>query len=220
MSLPGRVISAEELYDVAVTWPTRRVDEVRGRVMDFVTDEVRTPDGHTMVREYLSHPGGVSVIALGDDDRIAVVTQYRHPVGFTVVEPPAGLLDVAGEDFLLAAQRELAEEAELAARDWRVLVDIFSSPGGSSESLRIFLARGLTQVPRPDGFVLGGEEAHMELRWARVDDLVDGIFDGRLQNPTLAVGVLALHSAMRDGRLDQLRSPSAPWEARAVRAGR
>ncbi len=166
MSLPGTRISADDLYDLAVTWPTRRVDEVRGRIMRFVTDEVTTPDGHTMVREYLEHPGGVSVIALDEDDNVAVVTQYRHPVGFRDVEPPAGLLDVAGEDYLLAVQRELAEEAELAASDWRILADVFSSPGGSSESLRVYLARGLKRVPRPDGFVLGGEEAHMQLHWA------------------------------------------------------
>ncbi len=220
MSLPGTRISADDLYDAAVTWPTRRVDEVRGRIMRFVTDEVTTPDGHTMVREYLEHPGGVSVIALDEDENVAVVTQYRHPVGFRVVEPPAGLLDVAGEGYLLAAQRELAEEAEMAAADWRILADVFSSPGGSSESLRVFLARGLKQVPRPDGFVLGGEEAHMNLHWARLSDLVDGVFAGRLQNPTLIIGVLALHSAIRDGRLDQLRSPSEAWAAREVLARR
>lgn len=220
MSLPGTRISADDLYDAAVTWPTRRVDEVRGRIMRFVTDEVTTPDGHTMVREYLEHPGGVSVIALDEDENVAVVTQYRHPVGFRVVEPPAGLLDVAGEGYLLAAQRELAEEAEMAAADWRILADVFSSPGGSSESLRVFLARGLKQVPRPDGFVLGGEEAHMNLHWASLSDLVDGVFAGRLQNPTLIIGVLALHSAIRDGRLNQLRSPSEAWAAREVLARR
>lgn len=214
MSLPGTPIEAGELQDLALRWPMRRVDEVRGRIMRFVTDEVTTPNGHTMVREYLEHPGGVSVIAVGDDDRVAVVTQYRHPVGFLEVEPPAGLLDVAEEDYLVAAQRELAEEAELAASDWRVLADVFASPGGSSESLRVFLARGLRQVPRPEGFVLGGEEAHMQLRWALLGDLVDGVFSGRLQNPTLVIGVLALQTARQEGRLEHLRLPSAPWRAR------
>jgi ADP-ribose pyrophosphatase len=220
VSLPGTRIAADDLYDTAVSWPTRRVDEVRGRIMRFVTDEVTTPDGHTMVREYLEHPGGVSVIALDDDDNVAVVTQYRHPVGFRAVEPPAGLLDVSGEGYLLAAQRELAEEAELAGSDWRILADVFSSPGGSSESLRVYLARGLKRVPRPDGFELGGEEAHMDLHWARLSDLVDGIFAGRLQNPTLIIGVLALHTAMRDGRMDELRATSVPWPARDVLARR
>ncbi|NYK32443.1 NUDIX domain-containing protein, partial [Salmonella enterica subsp. enterica serovar Typhimurium] len=88
-------------------------------------------------RQYMSHPGAVGIIALDDQDRVAVVRQYRHPVRMVLVEPPAGLLDVEGEDFLAAAQRELAEEAMLSADDWRVLVDIVTTPGGCQESLRI-----------------------------------------------------------------------------------
>ena len=116
MSLPGSEVTPDELRDVRLAWPTRRVDEVRGRMMRFVTDEVTTPDGHTMVREYLEHPGAVAIIAVDDQSRLAVVIQYRHPVGYKEVEAPAGLLDVEREDPLAAAQRELREEAELAAR--------------------------------------------------------------------------------------------------------
>ena len=217
MSLPGAELRPDELHDVRLAWPTRRVDEVRGRLMRFVTDEVTTPDGHTMVREYLEHPGAVAIIAADKDSRVAVVTQYRHPVGFQEVEAPAGLLDVSSEDPLAAAQRELAEEVELAARDWRVLVDIFSSPGGSSESLRIYLARDLVQAPRPEGFVLGDEEAHMEVRWVALGDIVDGIYAGRLQNPSLVIGALSLTTALHEDRLDDLRPADAPWPARTGR---
>lgn len=220
MSLPGSELRLDELHDVHLAWPTRRVDEVRGRLMRFVTDEVTTPDGHTMVREYLEHPGAVAIMAVDDTSRVAVVTQYRHPVGYQEVEAPAGLLDVELEDPLVAAQRELAEEAELAARDWRVLVDMFSSPGGSSESIRIYLARDLVQAPRPEGFVLGDEEAHMEVRWAALADIVDAIYAGHLQNPSLVVGALSLTTAIHEGRLDQLRTPGSPWDARTVRANR
>lgn len=218
MSLPGCEISDADLRDVHLAWPTRRVDEVRGRLMRFVTDEVTTPDGHKMVREYLEHPGSVAVIAIDDQSRVAVVTQYRHPVGYKEIEAPAGLLDVAREDPLLAAQRELAEEAELAARDWRVLVDLFSSPGCSSESVRIYLARDLVQAPRPEGFVLGDEEAHMEVQWARLESITDAIFAGQLHNPSLVVGALSLATVLRENRLDTLRPGNAPWGARAVRA--
>ncbi len=220
MSLPGSELRPEELHDVRLAWPTRRVDEVRGRLMRFVTDEVTTPDGHTMVREYLEHPGAVAIIAVDDQSRVAVVTQYRHPVGCKEIEAPAGLLDVEAEDPLAAAQRELAEEAELAARDWRVLVDMFTSPGGSSESLRIYLARDLVQAPRPGGFVLGDEEAHMDVRWAFLKDIIDGIYAGHLQNPSLVVGALSLTTALHEGRLDQLRPGTSPWDARTVREDR
>ena len=86
--------------------------------------------------------------------------------------------------------------------------------------LRIFLARDLTAAPLPDGFVAHGEEAHMELTWARRADLVDAILAGRLQNPTMVAGVLALETARLSGRLEDLRPADAPWPARAVRAGR
>lgn len=218
MTLPGRPVTGAELADLAMSWPSVRTAAMPGAVSTFVRDEVSTPDGHTLVREYLTHPGAVAVIAMDEDERVAVVTQYRHPAGYRFVEPPAGLLDVVDEDSLLAAQRELSEEAELAAADWRVLVDVFTSPGCNQESIRVFLARGLTEVGRPDGFELHGEEAHMELRWAPLDELVDAIYAGRVQNPTMIMGTLALHAARLEGRLDSLRDPAATWPARTVKA--
>lgn len=218
MTLPGTPITGADLADVAMSWPSVRTATTAGRISNFVSDEVTTPTGDAITREYITHPGAVAVIALDDDDRVAVVTQYRHPAGFRFIEPPAGLLDVVDEDPLLAAQRELAEEAELAATDWRVLVDVFTSPGCNQESIRVFLARGLTKVGRPDGFELAGEEAHMELRWAPLSELVSAIYAGAVQNPTMVMGTLALHGALLDGRLDSLRTPDVPWPARAVKA--
>ena len=115
-----------------------------GKIGTFVEDQVSTPDGETMKREYLQHPGAVGIIALDDADRVALVRQYRHAVRHRLIEPPAGLLDVTGEDPLLAAQRELAEEVGLAAGRWHVLVDLFTTPG---------LARGAPadlSGPRPE----------------------------------------------------------------------
>lgn len=218
MTLPGTPITGADLADVAMSWPSVRTATTAGRISSFVSDEVTMPTGDAITREYITHPGAVAVIALDDHDRVAVVTQYRHPAGFRFIEPPAGLLDVVDEDPLLAAQRELAEEAELAATDWRVLVDVFTSPGCNQESIRVFLARGLTRTGRPDGFELAGEEAHMELRWAPLAELVAAIYAGTVQNPTMVIGTLALHAARLEGRLDSLRTPDVPWPARTVKA--
>ncbi|QCV88662.1 NUDIX hydrolase [Acidipropionibacterium jensenii] len=202
-------------WDHDETW---RVDShevlATGRVCDFVNDTITTPTGEQVARQYITHPGAVGIIALDDQDRVAVVRQYRQPVEMILVEPPAGLLDVAGENYLHAAQRELAEEAQLAASDWRILVDIFTSPGGSQESLRIFLARGLRPAPRPDGFVLEGEEATMSHDWEPLDDLVDAVFAGNCQSPTLVTGVTALVTARDRGVIDRLRPADAPWPVR------
>ena len=174
-----------------------------------------------MQRQYLLHPGAVGVIAWDEAaDRIAVVRQYRHPVAYRLVEPPAGLLDADGESWLSAAERELAEEAGLKAERWQVLVDVFTSPGAGQESLRIYLARGLSPAPAPEGFVAEHEEAQMDVCWAARSDLVTAILGGRLQNPTMVSGVLALEVARLSGQLDNLRVPDAAWPARTAWSAR
>lgn len=213
-------VSGGHVADSPSPWPVvEHTVLATGRVCDFVRDRVRTPDGGEMTREYMLHPGAVGIIALDEHDRVAVVRQYRHPVGFTLFEPPAGLLDHAGEDYLVAAQRELAEEAQLAATHWRVLVDIFTTPGGCEESIRMYLATGLSSTPRPDGFELEGEEAHMDAVWVPVDDLLDAVFAGDVQSPSMVTGILALAQARIRG-LDTLRAGDSPWPARAAWAAR
>lgn len=213
-----RELAAAELSDRAEFWP---VSDHRvlagGSVCDFVADTVQAPDGSQMRRQYTRHPGAVGVIAWDGEDRIALVLQYRHPVAHRLVEPPAGLLDHDGEDYLVAAQRELAEEAGLAAARWWVLVDMFTSPGATQEAVRIFLARELSTVPVPDGFVAESEEAAMEVAWAPRADLVAAVLAGEVQNPVLVCGVLALEVARATGRLGDLRSAAASWPARLIR---
>ena len=203
--------------DRPLKWPVASRTELGvGRVSSFVEEEIETPSGEVIRRQFVTHPGAVGVVAWREDtDDIAVLRQYRHPVGMELVEIPAGLLDVDGEDFLLAAQRELAEEVELAAGRWHTLVDIVTTPGGCEESLRVYLARDVRTAPRPDGFVLEGEEAHMTWEWAPRQGLVDAILAGSCQSPSLVTGVLALETARLAGRLDQLRPADAEWPIRS-----
>ncbi|PFG66850.1 NUDIX domain-containing protein [Enemella evansiae] len=202
-----------EVADVGEHWPVRERRLLgKGHLFDYVGDVVETPSGETMTRDWLDHVGAVGVIAVDDEFNVIVIGQYRHPLGQRLVEPPAGLLDVHAEAYQLAAARELAEEAGLAASDWRVLVDITTTPGGVSETLRMYLATGLSAAPAPEGFTLQGEEAHLDHYRVPLADLVDGILAGRLQSPSLVSGCLALWAA-RD-RLDALRPADAPWPAR------
>ena len=206
------ILGPDELVDTPLVWP---VDSsavlAQGAITSYVQDQVRMPDGHLITREYLQHPGAVGVIALDDHDRVALVRQYRHPVRHRLIEPPAGLLDVGGEDYLPAIQRELAEEAGLAAGSWAVLVDLFTTPGILGESLRIYLARDLEAVDGPDGYTREGEEAHMDVVWASLADLVEAVLDGRLHNPTLVSGVLAAWTAQQRDGFVSLRPADAAW---------
>jgi ADP-ribose pyrophosphatase len=209
------ILGPDQLHDHPESWPVRSSTVLAtGHIATFVQDEVTTPGGDDIAREYFRHPGAVGVIALDDEERIALVRQYRHPVRHRLIEPPAGLLDVEGEVYLLAAERELAEEVGLAAADWRVLVDLFTTPGMVGEALRIYLARDLRPADAPDGFALHGEEAHMDIVWASLTDVVEAILGGRLHNPTVVSGALAAWTALHKDGFAGLRPADSPWPAR------
>ncbi|GAA3900519.1 NUDIX domain-containing protein [Microbacterium invictum] len=190
---------------------TRSETVYEGRVWNIRRDEVVYGD-ETIVREYMDHTGAVAILALDDDDRVLLIKQYRHPVRVRDWEIPAGLLDVAEEDALPAAQRELAEEADLVASEWNVLAEFYTTPGGSDEAIRVYLARGLSAAP--EAFARSAEEADIEVRWAPLDEVVDAVLDRRLQNPSLVVGAMAAHaSRARDWRT--LAPADAPWPRRS-----
>ena len=183
-----------------------------GRIVDMIKDHVIVVEGQEpVVREYTRHPGAVAVVVLRGEsggEELLLERQYRHPVKAELWEIPAGLLDIPGEDPRIAAERELAEEADLVADRWDVLVDYFTSPGGSTEPLRIFLARDLRAAD--EVFDREDEEATMEYAWVRLDDALTMVLDGRLHNPSAVIGVLATHAARARGWAG-LRPADAPW---------
>ena len=185
---------------------------VEGRIFDLVRDEVDL-DHSVVHREYVDHPGAVAVVVLDDHDRVLLLKQYRHPVRRELWEPPAGLLDVAGEAAQIGAARELAEEADLVADTWHTLVDYYTTPGGNNEALRVFLARDLSPVPDADRHVREDEERDIEPRWVPLDEAADAVLRGDLHNPSAVVGVLAA-VASRAGGWASLRPADAPWPER------
>lgn len=199
--------SAEEWRITGTTTP------FTGNVTGVRTDDVTMPDGSTRRRDYQTHPGSVAVLALDDEERVIVLSQYRHPVRQRLWEIPAGLLDVPGENPLHAARRELYEEAHCEAGDWRVLVDVYTTPGGSDEAVRVFLARGVSEC-EGERFAVCEEEADMETARVPLGELVRGVLAGDLHNNCLVVGVLALQAALAGDGLDALRPADAPWPAR------
>ncbi|BBY42618.1 ADP-ribose pyrophosphatase [Mycolicibacterium celeriflavum] len=185
-----------------------------GNIFALRADEVRMPGGHTARREVVEHYGAVAVLAMDDDRNIALVHQYRHPLGRRLWELPAGLLDLGGEPPHLTAARELEEEAGLSATDWRVLVDLDSAPGFSDESVRVYLATGLTDVGRPEG---QDEEADLTLRWYPLDEAVRMVLAGEIVNSLAVGGILAAHAI---GDRVVLRAVDAPWPDRPTAFGR
>ncbi|MGL4339871.1 MAG: NUDIX domain-containing protein [Rhodoglobus sp.] len=178
-----------------------------GKIWD-VKREVFLLNETEVTREFVDHPGAVAVLALDDQDRVLMIKQYRHPVGYSDWELPAGLLDVHGELPLQAAQRELAEEADKTARRWDLLTELMTSPGGSNEVLRVYLAREVSDTPQ--AYVRTEEEAGIEVRWVCLDAAVDAVLARDLQNSILATAVLAAAAGRARG-WETLGDAASPW---------
>jgi 8-oxo-dGTP pyrophosphatase MutT (NUDIX family) len=202
-----------KIQDQPEHWPVASSAELlRSRLVAVRSDKVRTPDNTLAERDVVLHPGAVAVLALDDADRILMIRQYRHPVGRLLWEIPAGLRDVPGEEPWVTASRELVEEAGYRAENWRVLADFYSSPGYSTERLRIFLARGLEPVPAAERhFVPRDEEAHLLIDWLPLDEAVGKVFAGELHNGPAVLAILAGYAARSEG-YDLLRPADSPEE--------
>jgi 8-oxo-dGDP phosphatase len=199
--------TVDRLEDESWTAPVRTSEVVyHGAVWDIRRDRFDYGDGE-IVREYVDHTGAVAVLACDEADRVLLIKQYRHPIGARDWEIPAGLLDEHDELPLAAAQRELAEEADLAASHWNLLTEFFTSPGGSNEAIRVYLARGLSPTAT---FGRSDEEADIETRWVDLDAAVAAVLERRCANAILANAVLAA-AASRARGWSSLGDARARW---------
>jgi ADP-ribose pyrophosphatase len=162
-----------------------------GHVISLRRDTVTMPGGGDSVREIVHHPGAVAVVALDADDRVVLVRQYRHPVRRHLWELPAGLRDADGEPPLETAKRELAEEVQLAAARWSLLVSVLNSPGYSDELVQIYLAEELSDADLPEGFTVEHEEADMTVERVPLEEAVQRVFGGDIRNSSAVAGILA-----------------------------
>jgi ADP-ribose pyrophosphatase len=199
--------------DTPESWPVAATEPLlKHWLLTVRSDKIQMPDQNFAERTVVSHPGAVAVLALDDAGRVLMIRQYRHPVGYLLWEIPAGLRDAAGEPPLETARRELFEETGYRAREWHVLIDYFTSPGYSTERLRIYLARGVQLAAAADadaGYVRHDEEKYLVQKWVPLAEAVRLAFAGRLHNSAAITGVLAAQSA-RSTNFATLRPATAP----------
>ena len=168
---------------------TRRIYE--GVLSSVRVDRLRGPDGHEFEREVVEHVDAVAVVPVTPDGDVVLLRQYRHPVERWLVEIPAGIRDVEGEELASSAARELAEETGLVAAELSGLTTIQTTAGWSDEHNTIFLATAVAPTERPDGFVAEAEEAAMEIVSMPLSEAADAAADGRITDAKTAVGLLA-----------------------------
>ena len=165
----------------------------QGAIIDVAVGTFRGPDGDTFERDIVHHPGAVSVVAVDRDGRVPLVRQYRAALDKELLELPAGKLDVAGEDPMACAQRELVEEVGRSAAAIELLCEFHNSPGFSDERHRVYLARDLTEVPHDRQ---GVEEASMTVEWVLLDDAVALVRSGEVLDAKTVIGLLLAHEAL------------------------
>lgn len=212
MELPtgSRADLRDEIVDRPVSSSTVAY---HGLVWDVRRDTVDLGDAGPVTREYVEHPGAVLIVALDEIDgvdHVVLIRQYRHPIRTTEWEFPAGLLDLAGEPPWEAAARELREEVDLTADRWDVLLDYYSSPGGLSEPVRIFLARDVREASDGPAFARVGEEAEIQGLWLPLDDAYAAVLAGQVHNPGAVIGILTAWGAKQAG-WSTLRPHDEPW---------
>ena len=134
---------------------------------------------------------------------------------------PRGCSTSTASQAHLTAARELLEEADLAAGEWHLLLDHYASPGGSSEALRVFLARDLHAVPDGDRHERDGEELGMPVRRVPLDEVVAAALAGDVHNGTLMIAVLAASGCATAGGRAAAggRAVAHAAGARAMRGG-
>lgn len=175
-------VSSSELAFSGMIWNVKR------EAFDFGEQK--------LTREFVEHPGAVAVIAINSSNQVLMIRQYRHPVGEFLWEIPAGLLDVAGESHEMAARRELLEETGYLAQSLEPLIEFFTTPGGSSEKISIYLARDLAlSQDRP---AVVGEEADMLVDWVDFDEALAAVLSSRIKSPSAAVAIMAAALGKRD----------------------
>ncbi len=185
-----------------------------GMVWDLVRDTVDFSADVRFDREYVWHTGAVAVLAVDEQDRVLLIRQYRHPVGHSLWEIPAGLLDLDGEAPHVAAARELAEETGYEPQQLSTLVDLRPSPGGNDEVIRVYLATGVRESAAE--FERTDEEAELVTRWVPLSEAVAAVLEGRLTNATTVSALLALQ-ALRQGAAVAPRPADAPFMERPGR---
>jgi ADP-ribose pyrophosphatase len=153
-------ISGEDIYD--------------GIFLKMKRDTVALPDGQEAVREYLVHPGAVAILAVFDDGRVLLERQYRYPIAQSVIEIPAGKLEL-GEDPLLCAKRELEEETGYTAKKWSYIRRIHPVISYSTEFIDIYLAEDL--VPGASHL---DEEEFLDVFAAPLEQLIAWVEEGEI----------------------------------------
>ena len=179
----------------------RRISESKvhqGYIWHVVTAEYEAPDGTRFTRDIVRSPGAVGVVPLVFDAEgtasVVLVAQYRPPYEQVVIEIPAGMRDIEGEDTAEVARRELIEEAGLSAGELVLLGEIYPSPGMTDSVTSLYLATNCTPTATDRH---GPEEDHMEILHVPLVDALAMIDRGEIRDAKTVSALLLTDRRLR-----------------------
>jgi ADP-ribose pyrophosphatase len=143
--------------------PNRSQTAFTGRMFTVSIESITLPRGHTLDAEIISHPGSVVLVPVTHDGDIVLVRQYRHAIGHSVWELPAGSLK-PGEQPRAGALRECHEEIGLIPTEIVCLGAFFPTPGYCDEKMTFFRMAGLRQPTDADPQAMQDEDEDIEAR--------------------------------------------------------
>lgn len=170
----------------------------QGHIWRVVVGEFSDPDGGTFTRDIVRSPGAVATVPLleadGVEPRVVLTRQFRAAFNDRIIEVPAGMRDVEGEDPVETARRELIEEAGYDATDLSLLHLFYPSTGMTDSTLHVYLARGLRAVGRSGH---GPEETHMDVFDVPLSEAVSMILRGDIADAKTTIGILLTERLLR-----------------------
>lgn len=163
-----------------------------GRVLSLRLDTVELPDQKYTKREIVDHPGAVAIIPITEDNKVILVKQFRKAVEESLLEIPAGKLEL-GEDPVGCAIRELKEETGFACEKIQFLMEFYTSPGFSNEKMHLFLATGLSEgIAEPEN------DEYIEVVTIDFDELLSMIYNGKISDSKTIIGMIMANNYLKN----------------------
>jgi ADP-ribose pyrophosphatase len=164
-----------------------------GRRIRVEVNTLHTPDGKTIRRDAIRHPGAVVILPVLDADRVVLLRNFRFVIGATLWEVPAGTVE-PNEPLEACAKRELLEETGYRAAKWRSLGYVYASPGVLDEKLHLFIAEDLTPGPaQPE------PDEQLEPVIVRLEEAIRMCLDGTIRDAK-TITVLLLWERLKGER--------------------
>ncbi len=164
----------------------KREPRYQGSIVDVYMDTIELPNGKLAEWDYIHHPGASAVVAVTDEGKLLLVTQYRNALDRITLEIPAGKFDAEGEDPLVCAKRELEEETGYVTDDIEWLLNINTWLAFTNETIHIYVARNLKKTMQNLD-----EDEFVDVKEYEVEELKAMILNGEITDAKTMAAILA-----------------------------